>query len=162
METTVLAAQTLCTSLIAAWLTLGVRDNVLYPSVNETYTAEVMEMARLKAEYPEAYAPIAHRAITNRRTQQFAFRLVVTAESVAALILWIGVVALIMGLAGAASADTGRSIAMIGTMLFTAVWAGFLIVGNHFCYWFCHEGAQNTHYQMTLWGIGTLILLAVG
>jgi len=86
---------------------------------------------------------------------------VVAAECLAALVLWIGVVALLMSLAGMGSADTGRSIAMIGTMLFTGVWAGFLIVGNHFCYWFCHEGAQNTHYQMTLWGIGTLILLAL-
>ena len=162
METTVLAAQTLCTSLIAAWLTMGVRDNILHPAVNETYTAEVMEMARLRAEYPEAYAAIAHRAITDRRLQRLAFHLVVAAECLAALVLWIGVVALLMSLAGMGSADTGRSIAMIGTMLFTGVWAGFLIVGNHFCYWFCHEGAQNTHYQMTLWGIGTLILLALG
>ena len=162
MESTLLAAQALATSLLAAWLTLGVRDNILYPSVNETYTAEVMEMTRLKAEYPDAYAPLAHRAITDRRLQQLAFRLVVCAELLAAIVLWIGVVALFMGMAGTGSPDTARSIAMTGAMLFTAVWAGFLIVGNHFCYWFCHEGAQNTHYQMTLWGLGTLILLMQG
>jgi predicted small integral membrane protein len=161
-ETALLSAQALCTSLIAAWLTLGVRDNILHPSVNETYTAEVMEMTRLRAEYPDAFASVAGRAITDRRVQQLAFRVVVGVELVATLILWAGAVALLMALAGTGTIETGRSIAMIGTMLFTAVWAGFLIVGNHFCYWFCHEGAQNTHYQMTMWGIGTLILLAVG
>ncbi|WP_159089112.1 DUF2165 domain-containing protein [Tateyamaria sp. Alg231-49] len=162
METTILAAQALATSLIAAWLTLGVRDNILHPSVNETYTAEVMEMTRLKAEYPDAYAPLAHRAISDRRLQQLAFRLVVGVELLAAVVLWIGTVALLMGIAGTGSAETGRSIAIVGAMLFTGVWAGFLIVGNHFCYWFCHEGAQNTHYQMTLWGLGTLIILMQG
>ncbi|MEM6371690.1 MAG: DUF2165 domain-containing protein [Pseudomonadota bacterium] len=162
METTLLAAQTLATSLIAAWLTLGVRDNILHPSVNETYTAEVMEMTRMREEYPDAFAPVAHRAITNRLVQQLAFRLVVGAELLATIVLWLGVIALLMGIAGTGAVDTGRSIAMTGAMLFTAVWAGFLIVGNHFCYWFCHEGAQNTHYQMTLWGIGTMILLGSG
>ncbi|MEL6889123.1 MAG: DUF2165 family protein, partial [Pseudomonadota bacterium] len=69
---------------------------------------------------------------------------------------------LLMALMGTGTVAGGRSIAMIGAMAFTAVWAGFLIVGNHFCYWFCHEGAQNTHYQMTLWGVGTMVLLGLG
>lgn len=161
MDQMLIAAQTLATGLVAAWLTLGVRDNILHPSVNETYTAEVMAMTRMKAEYPDAFAHVAHRAVTNRTLQRIAFRLVVGAELLATLILWAGVIGLIMGLVGTGHVETGRSIALAGTMLFTAVWAGFLIVGNHFCYWFCHEGAQNTHYQMTLWGVGTMILLAL-
>ncbi|MEO0380325.1 MAG: DUF2165 domain-containing protein [Pseudomonadota bacterium] len=162
MESTILAAQALSTGLIAAWLTLGVRDNILHPSVNETYTAEVLEMARMKTDYPDEFATVAHRAITDRALQRFAFRLVVWAELLATIVLWIGVVALLMGIAGTGDVTTGRSIALIGAMMFTAVWAGFLIVGNHFCYWFCHEGAQNTHYQMTLWGLGTVIVLMQG
>ena len=74
-------------------------------------------------------------------------------------LLWAGVLGLILALAGVAALETGRALAMIGTMAFTAVWAGFLIIGNYFCYWFCHEGAQNTHYQMTLWGMANVILL---
>ena len=161
MDQMLIAAQALATGLVASWLTLGVRDNILHPSVNETYTAEVMEMSRMKAEYPEAFAHVAHRVITNRRVQQAAFRIVVAAELIATLVLWAGVVGLVMALVGTGTAETGRSIALAGTMLFTAVWAGFLIVGNHFCYWFCHEAAQNTHYQMTLWGVATMILLAL-
>ncbi|WP_415921904.1 DUF2165 family protein [Tateyamaria sp. SN6-1] len=162
METALIAAQTLATGLIAAWLTLGVRDNLLHPSVNETYTAEVMEMSRMQADYPDAFAPVAHRAVTNRRLQLLAFRTVVAVELIATLVLWAGVMALILTLMGAVAADTARILAMSGAMAFTAVWAGFLIVGNHFCYWFCHEGAQNTHYQMTLWGVGTMVLLGLG
>ncbi|WP_299371035.1 DUF2165 family protein [uncultured Tateyamaria sp.] len=161
METTLLAAQALATALIAAWLTLGVRDNILHPAVNETYTAEVMEMTRMRVDYPDAFAHVAHRAITNRTLQRWAFRAVVTAELLATLVLWAGTLLLALAALGATGQDLARSLALSGAMLFTAVWAGFLIVGNHFCYWFCHEGAQNTHYQMTLWGVGTMILLAL-
>ncbi|WP_299146993.1 DUF2165 domain-containing protein [uncultured Tateyamaria sp.] len=162
MDTILLAAQALGTGLIASWLTLGVRDNIQHPAVNESYTAEVMEMTRTQADYPDSFAHVAHRAVTDRAVQQATFRLVVGAELVATLALWAGVIALLLAMVGGVDAGTARAISMIGTMGFTAVWAGFLIVGNHFCYWFCHEGAQNTHYQMTLWGIGTLILLAQG
>lgn len=99
METTLLAAQALTTSLIAAWLTLGARDNLLHPSVNETYTAEVMEMARMREDYPDTFAQVAHRAITNRATQQLAFRVVVAVEVSTTLVLWAGVKS--QGLCGA-------------------------------------------------------------
>ncbi|MEL7166616.1 MAG: DUF2165 family protein, partial [Pseudomonadota bacterium] len=95
MDTTLVAAQTLATGLIAAWLTLGVRDNLMHPSVNETYTAEVMEMTRMRDEYPEAFAPVAHRAVTSRALQLLAFRTVVAAELIATLILWAGVIGLL-------------------------------------------------------------------
>ncbi|MCV3271761.1 DUF2165 domain-containing protein [Roseobacter sinensis] len=162
METAVLVAQALATGLIAAWLSLGLRDNLLYPSVNETYTAQVLAMTRMQADYPEEFQQVAHRAITDRRLQSLAFKLVVLAESVACLMLWIGTIGLLMALAGTALPETGRMLALLGALSFTTVWATFLIVGNHFCYWFCHEGAQNTHFQMTLWGLATMVLLCQG
>lgn len=161
METVLTAAQTLGTGLIGTWLALGVRDNILYPTVNETYTAAVLEMARMKDEYPDEYAQVAHRAITDRGLQKWAFRVVLLAELLTTLVLFAGVAVLLIALLGAGCIATGRSIAMIGAMMFTTIWAGFLIAGNHFCYWFCHEGAQNTHYQMTLWGLGTMILIGL-
>lgn len=160
MEQIVLLAQIGSLSFIASWLTLGVRDNILHPAVNEVYTAQVMEMTRLREEFPEEYAQVAHRAVSDRQVQRLAFRAVVAAELLATLILWAGVVALCMALVGTGTVETGKSIALLGALLFTAIWAGFLIVGNHFSYWFCHEGAQNTHYQMTLWGLGNMIFLA--
>ncbi len=160
-ETVVLSAQTVSVAAIAAWLGTGVYDNIRYPANNELYTAQVMSMERMKDEYPDEFERVAHRAIDNRDVQQWAFRIVVLAELAAFLMLVIGVVSLLMALAGTGSVSTGRSLALIGATLFTAVWAGFLIIGNYFCYWFCHEGGQNTHYQMTLWGTANMILLAV-
>ena len=159
-ETVVLIAQTVSVAAIAAWLGTGVYDNIRYPQNNELYTAQVMSMERMKEEYPDEYARVAHRAIDDRMVQQVAFRIVVVAELVACLMLIIGAVGLLMALVGTGSIEVGRSLALIGATLFTAVWAGFLVVGNYFCYWFCHEGGQNTHYQMTLWGMANIILLA--
>lgn len=162
MDTALLLAQAVTTGLISAWLTLGLRDNLLYPEVNETYTAEVLAMTRLRGAYPNEFARVAHRAITDRAVQRLVFRLVQIAEGIACVLLWIGTIGLLMGLAGTAQPETGRMLALLGTLAFTTVWAGFLIAGNHFCYWFCHEAAQNTHYQMTLWGLATMVLICQG
>ena len=159
-ETMILIAQIVSVTAIAAWLATGVYDNIRYPRNNEEYTAQVMSMELMREEYPEAFARVAHRAITNRGVQQLMFRMVVAAELLACLVLFAGVVALLMALVGTGNLETGRSIALLGATMFTGVWAGFLVVGNYFCYWFCHEGGQNTHYQMTLWGMANILLLA--
>jgi len=57
--------------------------------------------------------------------------------------------------------DVARQCALIGVFCFTSIWAGFLVAGNWFCYWFGHEGAQNTHFQLLQWGVLTLILLSI-
>ena len=161
-DTALLFAQTVATGGIAAWMFTGVRDNILYPSQNEAYTAEVMEMRRIKTEYPEAFEPVKHRAINDRRKQLFAFRAVVVAEALACLLLVIGTLALAAALFGLAEASTARAMALIGATVFMSVWAGMLIVGNHFSYWFGHEGAQFTHFMMCLWALAVMILLCLG
>lgn len=160
MDTMLLLAQTISTGLLGLWMAMGARNNLLFPHLNEPYTAEVLEMRQMKTDYPEVFAPLAHRALTNRSAQRWMFRMIVTAEVSAALVLLAGLGALSLALLGLAPADTARGIALAGALLFTVIWACFLIVGEQFCYWFCHGAAQNTHYQMTLWGLGTMILLA--
>ena len=161
METVLIFAQLIATGALAAWLTTGVRDNILHPSQNESYTAEVMEMRRIREDYPQAYEPVAHRAITDRKLQLLAFRAVVAAELLAPLLLWAGTLVLLLSLFGLVEPYNARATALLGATAVSAIWMGMLIVGNHFCYWFGHEGAQNTHYQMTLWGLGTMIFLAL-
>ena len=161
-DTALLFAQTVATGTAAAWMFTGVRDNILYPAQNETYTAEVMEMRRLEAGYPEAFAPVQHRRVTSRRVQLLAFRAVVLTEAVSCLLLIVGTAALLLALFGVVDPLFARALALFGAAIFTAVWAGMLIVGNYFCYWFGHEGAQLTHYHMNLWGLATMILLCFG
>ncbi len=157
----VLVAQSAAVFFLAAWLSTGFVENVLHPDLNETFTAQVLSMERMREEYPEAYMVVAHRRVENPAIQKFLFKLIVCWEGVATFALWCGVASLILAVFGVVAPQNARAIGVLGVLLFIATWAGFLIVGNWFCYWFCHEGAQNTHYQMTLWGLGTLILLVV-
>lgn len=160
METALLLAQIVATGSLACWLSTGVLDNLLHPTLNETYTAEVMSMTRLREDYPDAFKQVAQRAVTDRKRHILVFRIVVAAELIAAMLLWVGTAALLLCLMGFVADETSHAIATVGATAFLAIWSAFLIVGNYFSYWFCHEGAQNTHYQMTLWGLGVLILLA--
>ncbi|MEX0305404.1 MAG: DUF2165 domain-containing protein [Leisingera sp.] len=161
-ETAILLSQAVCVFFLAAWLTTGVFENLVHSRLNSTFTAEVLDMARMQEDYPEAYEDVAYRRITSPAVQNLLFRLIVVWELTASVMLWIGFGALAMALLGVIEIPAARTLAVLGALAFTSVWAGFLVGGNWFCYWFCHEGAQNTHYQMTLWGLGTLILLAAG
>lgn len=154
-----LFAQTISLFLPTLWLTTGVRDNILYPPVNEVFTAQVLTMLRMKEDYPEEYARVSHRAIHSRSWQKGLFRLIVAAEVMTVVVMWVGVALLALAALGFAIPSIARDVAMLGALLFTCVWAMFTVVGNHFSYWFCHEGAQNTHFQLLLWGLGNMILL---
>lgn len=161
LDSAIHLSQTLMLALIAGWLTTGVLDNLLYPEQNEQFTTQVLTMSRLRAEFPDFYDQIGHRAVSNRRHQIIMFRFVVWVEILVAVLLWIGVLMMATSCLSWVAADTARSTAILGATGFVTIWAGFLIVGNHFAYWFGHEAAQNTHYQMTLWGIGVLIFLSL-
>ena len=161
MDLMLLIAQAVAVFFLACWLSTGVWENLRYPKINSTFTAEVLDMSRLRADYPDAYEDVAHRRISSPAIQVFLFRLIVAWETLATVALWIGAGAMALAILGWIASETGQALALFGALMFTATWAGFLIVGNWFCYWFCHEGAQNTHYQMTLWGIATMILIAL-
>lgn len=160
-EFALLLAQTAAVFFITAWLSTGVYENLFKPALNSTFTAQVLDMERMREEYPEAYVEVAHRRISNQSTQLLLFRLIVLWEIIAVVILWFATVVMITALFNGVDAQFARGLGILGALLFTSTWAGFLIVGNWFCYWFCHFEAQNTHFQMTLWGMATLIFLAV-
>ena len=160
-ETVVLFSQILMLTALASWLSFGVWDNIMHPGNNEAFKAQVMGMTRMRDAYPDEFARVAHRAVESRALQQAAFRFVVLAELAATLVLWAGVVLLVSSLFGGAAMETARATAFLGATIFTCIWSGFLVVGNYFCYWFCHEWGQNTHFQMTMWGLGIMIFLVV-
>lgn len=162
LEIAILLAQTVAVFFLAAWLTTGAWENVTRPSLNGVFTAEVLAMTRMERDYPEMFEMVAHRRVTNPATQKFLFRLIVAWEIAATVALWVGTIAMTAALFGLAAMEVARAYAVIGALMFTATWAGFLVAGNWFCYWFSHEGAQVTHFHMNLWGLATLILLIAG
>jgi hypothetical protein len=81
---------------------------------------------------------------------------------VAALALWAAVATFAAAGLGRVAVATAQAAGLVAAMVFTATWGGFLIVGNHFCYWYARDSGQATHFQMLLWGMATTILLAQG
>lgn len=162
METMIFFAQTCLVAFLAAWLTTGVRDNLLYPATNGAVIGAVLKLERLKALYPEDFELIAHRRIENSGLHRSVFGFIIFCEAVACLALWISVALMAGALMGVAEAELAKTAALASVLGFTSIWAGFLVAGNHFAYWMCHEWAQATHFKMLLWGLGTMIFLAVG
>lgn len=162
MEIMIAVAQGVSVAFLAAWLTIGAVENLRHPFLNETYTAEVMDMTRMRDEYPEAYAHVAHRRVTSDRLRRRLFALIVAWELAATVMLWAGAGALLLSGVGVVGAAPALIVALTAVLMFNATWAGFLIAGNWFCYWFGHEGGQNTHFHMLAWGGATLLILLAG
>ncbi|MDW4500041.1 DUF2165 family protein [Sulfitobacter sp. D35] len=162
LEPVILGVCAINLAFMAAWLTVGALENLFHPFLNETFTAQVMDMQRMRDEYPEAYALVAYRRIESPVVRRALFRLVLGWELLAALALWGAAAAVVLAAFGAVAAGPALAAGLVAATLFTAVWAGFLIIGNYFCYWFGHEGGQNTHFHMLHWGMagGMLMVLA--
>ena len=77
------------------------------------------------------------------------------------MVLTASVLCLALAVFRVVPADTARAIALFAATGFTAIWGAFLVAGNHFSYHFGHEGSQNTHFQMTLWGMANMIFITV-
>ena len=161
MEFTMLLIQAGAVLLLMFWLLTGVLENLFQPRINSEFTAEVMDMARMREAYPELYEQVAYRRIANPTVQKLLFWFIVCWETISLIALGIGFASLLgAGFLGT-DPDLARQCALIGVFCFTSIWAGFLVAGNWFCYWFGHEGAQNTHFQLLQWGVLTLILLSI-
>ncbi len=151
--------QTVVVLLPAAWLSLGALDNIIHYSINRDDVARVLALEALR-EWPDVQGRVGHRAITNPGTVRCLFVLVVLAECATSVLLWIGAVHLGLAFFGLADYHHARDLAMIGALGFTGIWASFLIGGQWFYYWYGEFG-QPTHLKATLWGLATLIVLAL-
>lgn len=161
IETAILAAQTAATGFLAAWMFTGVKDNWLHPDLNGAIVGIILRIEKMQQDFPQEYAQIKHRRVEDERVHRSIFRFIVLWESLALVVLALATAMMVLALVGLLAPDMARSLAVIGALLFTSVWAGFLVFGNHWIYWYCHEWGQNSHFQLLLWGLGTMILLAV-
>ncbi len=161
MATVIVLCQAGLLALMAAWLTVALRDNLRHPEINEQFAHEVLSLSRIERDFPVLFDILARRRITSPRKQKATFGLIVVVEGIVALLLWAGAAALVLAATGLIASEPARALGLVGAFGFVSLWAGFVIAGNHFCYWLCHEGAQNTHFQLLIWGLGSMILLAL-
>lgn len=161
METAVLLCQAGGLALLAAWLSVALSDNWRHPEINEQFTREVLSLSRIERDFPGVLALVGRRRILHPGIQRSVFIAIVVAETLVVMLLWLATAGLIGAAAGLVDPVSARVLGMGGAFGFVAIWAGFVIAGNYFCYWLCHEGAQNTHFQLLLWGMSMLLLLGL-
>lgn len=162
LETTILLVQTLVTASIAGWLFLGVVDNYLTPSLNGGFARSVLTFERLKEMYPDDFARVQYREIKSPALHKTVFAVIVVSETLVCLVLFVGVYMMSRALLGLEDPEAARVVALLGVLGFTLIWSAFLVFGNWFLLWMCHEWAQSNHFQLLLWGIGTMLLLILG
>lgn len=144
---------------LAAWMTVAVADNWRFPEMNEDSVKMVVSFELMAEEAPEHFALVAHRKIDDPKTIRLFFRAIRLAETVAALALWVAAALLALGALGAFSIATATGLAVIASGYFSLIWAGFIIGGNYYCYWYCHPWAQSNHFMFMYWGLFVLVVL---
>ncbi len=144
--------------VLAAWLTLGVLDNIRHSAINRDDVARVLRMEAL-ADWPEVMARVGHRRIDDPAVAVRLFGLIVIAELAASLLLWAAFVALTGVVFGLWPGEAPQALALVAVLGFTLIWTGFLIGGQWFYYWYGAFG-QQSHYLAAIWGIATLAVLA--
>lgn len=142
-----------------AWIALGAFENIRAPKANGDMVAEVLAMTRMKAELPDYYPLVSANRIESPRVHRAVFAAIVVAESVSAIVMLVGALALAGAALGLWGAALPRGIAVAGTLGFTMVWSGFLVGGQWVHYWATHQEAQHTHFLLAIWGVVTLGLL---
>ncbi|WP_158966114.1 DUF2165 family protein [Chachezhania sediminis] len=157
----ILLAQCFAVSVLAAWMVVGVLGNLRHPSINGELVDDVLTMTSLQSGFPSAYERLKHRRIDNAGLRRLVYRAAITLECAAAIGLTLGAILLFLAMLGLAGPVAARSVAVVGAILFSSVWAGFVIIGDYFCYWCGHESAQNTHFQLLMCGLGTILFLCV-
>jgi len=130
LETVILIVAAVNVGFMAAWLTTGAVENVVHPELNEAFTSGVLDMTKMREEWPEAYRHVAYRRISARWLQIALFRVIVAWELLAMAGLWVGTAALILATFGASDGDIAIALGLIGALLFTTTWSAFLVGGN--------------------------------
>ena len=161
MDVVMLVVQAGALWCVAAWMIVAVTDNWQHPDINLAGVAMVMRFDLMARDWPDDYAHVAHRRIDDPRLHRLAFRAIVTAETVAAVALVSSGLLFLLSAIGAVAPETAKSVAALSLIWFVAIWTGFIAGGNYFCYWYSHHSSQVTHYFLMIWGLVTLILVAV-
>ena len=146
---------------LGLWMVVAVADNWLNPVLNRDAVKMVVTFELMALEYPEHYQQVAHRKITRETTISLLFQSMRAAETVAAAVLICGAGALALAALGAVSAEIATMLALIGTVFFSLVWAGFIIGGNYFAYWYCHQWGQMNHFSLLFWGLLVALYLKI-
>lgn len=159
MEIVILLVEAALVAGLGAWMAVAVYDNWRHPTLNLEAVAMVMRFDIMERDYPEDYAVVAHRKIDSPSVIKTAFHMVRLAETLAAIALLGAALALLGAAFGMVEAQTATIAAIVASAYFTLIWAGFIIGGNYFHYYYCHQWGQSNHFMFMYWGFFVLLVL---
>ena len=144
---------------LGTWMAVAVYDNWRHAALNRRAVAMVMSFESMERDYPEDFAIVAHRKITSPRLITLAFQTIRWTETLAALILLGSALLLACAALGLVATQTATLAALLSTAFFSLIWAGFIIGGNYFHYYYCHQWGQSNHFMFMYWGLFVLVIL---
>ena len=159
MDTILFLLEAAMVAGLGTWMSVAVTDNWLHPKLNEDAVAMVVRIDLMSEQYPDDFRHIAHRRIDSPGTIRLLFRAMRLAETVAALGLLISAGLLVLAAFGVAPGMVATGAAVLSTAFFTLIWNGFIIGGNYFHYYFCHQWGQSNHFMFMYWGFFVLVVL---
>jgi len=145
----------------AVWLSFAAYDNITHSAVNERGFGHVLRMDLVEKEDPETYKEFSGRRVENPATEMALFKALVAGETIVAVLLWLGALALLLAAFGVIGHAGARALAMMAVLGFTAIWASLLTGGRWFMDRIGMAGAVTAHSLLAIWGTVTLGFLAV-
>jgi len=146
---------------LGVWMTVAVIDNWRHPALNREAVAMVMRFDLMERDFPDDFAIVAHRKIDDDRTIDLTFHTIRLAETLAAFLLLCAAGLLVLTSVGAASEAVALNTALLAVTFFSLIWAGFIVGGNYFHYYFCHQWGQSNHFMFMYWGLFVLVILLI-
>lgn len=159
METMTLWADALLVAALAAWIGVGVRENIRAPGLNTAMVADVLAMQTMQKDFPAQFELVKRDRIDDKRFHRVVFAAIVLAEMLVTVLLGFGALDLAGAALGLFDPAPARVFALAGTLAFTLIWVGFLVGGQWFHYWLAHTSAQQTHFFLAIWGVATALAL---
>lgn len=139
---------------------MAVFDNIHHPTLNRRGFATVLKMDLVKQQDPEVYREVSVRRVESPDLERILFRLLITAEAIVSVLLWLGALGLLLASFGAVDHAAARALAMMAVVGFAAIWGSLLIGGEWFWYRIGMAPAMQAHFFLIVWAIATLTFLA--
>jgi predicted small integral membrane protein len=146
---------------LGVWMAVAVYDNWVHAALNRAGVAMVMGLEIMARDFPEEFAVVAHRRVTDPRLVDLAFQAIRITETLAAGALLVSALALAGAALGMVAPLAATVLAVLSVAFFCLIWAGFIIGGNYFHYYYCHQWGQSNHFMFMYWGLFVLVLLVV-
>ncbi|MEE4210190.1 MAG: DUF2165 family protein [Parvularcula sp.] len=161
MQTVLFLVEAALVAGLGLWMAVAVADNWRHPRLNEEAVAMVVRFDLMARDHPEDFAHIAHRRIDDPTLIRRMFHAIRLAETLAAVVLFGSALLLVLAAGGAVPGTIATGAAIVSAAFFTLIWGGFIIGGNYFAYWYCHQWAQSNHFMLLYWGFFVLLVLMI-